>query len=145
MPAYWSRGESKPGGCLPSRSPDGIIRPNDKHKLGKRAMLFSRTIGTKLIFSALLLLGISTAQVHADAYPNRRISFIVAFTPGGGGATRGVRGPHGLESKLGQSVVVENRPGAGGNLAAGLVARANPAGSAFLLPTPGPAPNLSLH
>ena len=119
--------------------------PNDKDKLGERAMLFGRTIGSKRIFSALLLLGISTAQVRADTYPNRRISFIVAFAPGGVADTLARQVAHGLESKLGQSVVVENRPGAGGNLAAGLVARANPDGYAFLLTTTALAINLTLH
>jgi tripartite-type tricarboxylate transporter receptor subunit TctC len=118
---------------------------NDNEKLGERAMSFSRSIRHKVILSALLLLGISTAQSHADTYPSRRINFIVAFAPGGVADTLARQVAHGLEGKLGQSVVVENRPGAGGNLAAGLVARANPDGYTFLLTTTALAINLTLH
>lgn len=108
-------------------------------------MLFSRLVGHKLTLSALLLLGASTAQTHADTYPSRRITFMVAFAPGGVADTLARQVAHGLEGKLGQPVVVENRPGAGGNLAAGLVARVNPDGYTVLLTTTALAINLTLH
>ena len=108
-------------------------------------MSSSRSFGHKFILSAVLVLGISATQAQADTYPSRRINFIVAFAPGGVADTLARQVAHGLEGKLGQPVVVENRPGAGGNLAAGLVARANPDGYTFLLTTTALAINLTLH
>lgn len=108
-------------------------------------MSFSRFIGHRTILSMVLLLGVSAVQTHAQDYPSRRITFTVAFAPGGVADTLARQVAHGLESKLGQSVVVENRPGAGGNLAAGLIARANPDGYNFLLTTTALAINLTLH
>lgn len=99
----------------------------------------------KIYLSALLLLGLSASNAHAQDYPNRRITFFVAFAPGGVADTLARQVAHGLEAKLGQSVVVENHPGAGGNLAAGLVARSKPDGYTVLLTTTALAINLTLH
>lgn len=81
----------------------------------------------------------------ADEFPVRRITFSVAFAPGGVADTLARVVARGLETKLGQSVVVENHPGAGGNVAAGLVARATPDGYTYLVTTTGLAINLTLH
>jgi tripartite-type tricarboxylate transporter receptor subunit TctC len=108
-------------------------------------MSLCRSIGGTLVLSAVLLFGVSAAQAQTESYPSRRISFVVAFAPGGVADTLARQVAHGLEGKLGQNVVVENRPGAGGNLAAGLVARANPDGYTFLLTTTALAINLTLH
>jgi tripartite-type tricarboxylate transporter receptor subunit TctC len=81
----------------------------------------------------------------AATYPTRRITFVVAFAPGGVADTLARVVAHGLEAKLGQSVVVENHAGAGGNVGAGLVARAAPDGYTFLVTTTGLAINLTLN
>lgn len=70
---------------------------------------------------------------HAQNYPNRAIKLVVPFPPGGliDNAARLI-GPE-LSKELGQPVVIENKPGAGGNLGAAEVAKASPDGYTLLM------------
>jgi tripartite-type tricarboxylate transporter receptor subunit TctC len=70
---------------------------------------------------------------HADDYPSRPIKLIVGAPAGGTTDTiaRAIAGP--MAAALKQSVIVENRPGAGGNLAAENVAKATPDGYTLLV------------
>ena len=63
-------------------------------------------------------------SVHAATYPEKPIRLIVAFSPGGPTDVLARIVAQKLGDKLGQQVVVENRPGAGGNLASEIVAGA---------------------
>lgn len=74
-----------------------------------------------------------TSALHAQSYPNRAVTIMVPFAPGGSNdvIARIISEP--LRASLGQPVVVENRGGAGGNLGMGLVARAAPDGYTLLL------------
>jgi tripartite-type tricarboxylate transporter receptor subunit TctC len=67
-----------------------------------------------------------------EAYPNKPIRMLLGYPPGGGSdiIARLVAKP--LGDRLGQSVVVDNKPGAGGNIAAEMVARATPDGYTIL-------------
>jgi tripartite-type tricarboxylate transporter receptor subunit TctC len=78
------------------------------------------------------------AWAQEAPFPTRPIRLLVGFTPGGAtdGAARAVA-PR-LSELLGQSVVVENRPGAGGNIATEAAVRAAPDGHTILLGTIGP-------
>ena len=82
----------------------------------------------------IVLLGLTgIGSVNAQAYPNRAIKLIVPFPPGGliDNVARLIS-PE-LSKELGQAIVIENKPGAGGNLGATDVARAAPDGYTVLL------------
>jgi tripartite-type tricarboxylate transporter receptor subunit TctC len=67
------------------------------------------------------------------AFPSRPITVIVPNPPGGGTDFAARLFQEGLQAALGQPVVIENRPGANGNIAIGAVARAQPDGHTLLL------------
>jgi tripartite-type tricarboxylate transporter receptor subunit TctC len=81
---------------------------------------------------------------RADTYPQNKITMIVAFAPGGFADTMARLVAQGLSERLRQSVVVENRAGGGGNIAAALVARAAPDGYTLLATTTALAINETL-
>jgi tripartite-type tricarboxylate transporter receptor subunit TctC len=68
---------------------------------------------------------------RAASWPDRPLRWLVGFPPGGAPDLLTRLLARRLEPDLGQSIVVENRPGAGGNLAAAALARAAPDGSTF--------------
>jgi tripartite-type tricarboxylate transporter receptor subunit TctC len=72
-----------------------------------------------------------------DGYPTRPITMVVGFAPGGGTDTAARIIAKRLTENIGQSVVVENKPGAGGNIATDLVAKAPPDGYTILLASVG--------
>ena len=67
-------------------------------------------------------------QAHAQPYPAKQIRLIVANSAGGGADTSARIIAAGLSTALGRNVIVDNRPGAGGNLSAEIAARAAPDG-----------------
>lgn len=78
---------------------------------------------------ALTLSGIALAQT----WPERPIRLVVGFPPGGSGDFIARNMSDELQRLLGQQIIVDNRPGAGSNIAADIVARANPDGYTVLL------------
>jgi tripartite-type tricarboxylate transporter receptor subunit TctC len=80
-----------------------------------------------LFFAVIAIAGAS------QAFADRPIRFVVGFTPGGPSDILARALGERVAAGLGQQVVVENRPGAGGNLAAELVAKSAPDGHTWLL------------
>jgi tripartite-type tricarboxylate transporter receptor subunit TctC len=82
---------------------------------------------------AMLAATASTQAQNPSAYPDRPIRLIVAFVPGGATDTLARQISNDLKEALGQSIVVENRPGAGGYIAWSHVATSDPDGYTLLL------------
>ncbi len=85
------------------------------------------------------------AAAAADAYPAKPIRFVVAFPPGGGTDIIARSIAQKLAERIAQQVVVDNRPGAGGNIGTDIVAKSAPDGYTILMGSAGPlAINASL-
>jgi len=96
--------------------------------------------------AALLVAAVCAASgARADVYPSKPIRFVVAFPPGGGTDIIARSIAQKLSERLAQQVVVDNRPGAGGNIGTEIVAKSTPDGYTLLMGSAGPlAINASL-
>ena len=87
-------------------------------------------------FARIALLALAAAPAFAQqAWPNRPIRFILPFPPGGGTDIVGRVLAQRLSEELGQPVIPDNRPGAGGNIGAEVVAKAAPDGYTIVMCT----------
>ncbi|MES2563187.1 MAG: tripartite tricarboxylate transporter substrate binding protein [Pseudomonadota bacterium] len=93
-----------------------------------------RVIRARRAMCALLsgIAACSTTTVGAAEYPTRPIRYLVGFAPGGINDIMARIVGQKLTELWGQQVIVDNRPGAGGNVAAGLLARTNADGYTFM-------------
>jgi tripartite-type tricarboxylate transporter receptor subunit TctC len=106
-------------------------------RLPRRALTGAAT-GVLGALAAGLAARPALAQTPAPAWrPTRPLRLVIPFTPAGTTDLVGRLGAERLAERLGQSVIVENRPGAGGNVAADFVARAEPDGYTLLLTSIG--------
>ena len=96
-------------------------------------------------FTVFLCEGISAALAAQDAYPNKPIRMIVAVPPGGPADTLARLVSPRLTESLGQTVVIDNRPGANGIIAYETTARAAPDGYTFTAVAAGVVINASLY
>src|SRR5688572_27652255 len=72
---------------------------------------------------------------EGGSYPNRPIRMLVGFAPGGGTDTTARALTPKLSERLGQQVIVDNRPGAAGNIATEIITKAPPDGYTILMGT----------
>lgn len=100
------------------------------------------SLSKALLWALSLLVSASTV---AQEYPVRPIKLIVGFSPGGAADSVGRALAEGMSSRLGQPVVVENRAGANGNIAAEATARSPADGYTLYFPSVGHAVNVSLY
>ena len=89
------------------------------------------------MMAAFAMLALSSIGAAAQDYPTHNVTVLVPFTPGGGTDLIARTVASKLEKKLGQSFIVENRPGAGTTIAATATARATPDGYTLMQATSG--------
>lgn len=83
---------------------------------------------------------------RAQDYPTRPITIVVPYTPGGSTEIMARLVGQKLEERLGKSVIIENKPGAGTVIGSSLVAKSAPDGYTLMMATPTPmAINVTLH
>ncbi|MBP0621232.1 tripartite tricarboxylate transporter substrate binding protein [Cupriavidus consociatus] len=102
-------------------------------------------IGAAAILPQLLQPASAQAAESAATWPSRPITIVVTYPPGGGADLMARLIAPGLGRELGQSVVVENRPGAGGQIGAAYVAKAAPDGYTVMVDASSYAVNPSLY
>ena len=95
--------------------------------------------------ACLLLLLVGGQNSFAQDYPNKPIRLVVPFAAGGAPDVLARLTGAKLADRLGQAVVIENKLGAGGNLAYDMVAHSAPDGYTLLLASTGIATNVSLY
>jgi tripartite-type tricarboxylate transporter receptor subunit TctC len=103
------------------------------------------TLSRRSLLAAGALAALPARISRAQTYPSRPIRWIVGYTPGGTTdvLARLIADP--LGKRLGQQVVVENRPGAGNNIGTEIVVTAEPDGHTILLVNPANGINSSLY
>lgn len=106
--------------------------------------LFSR-VAAGAAMAVVALAGSSTALAQADAYPSKVITLVVTYPPGGGADVMARLIAPKMSETLGQTIVIDNRPGAGGQIGAGYVAKAKPDGYTLLFDASSFAANPALY
>ena len=103
-----------------------------------------RHVALGLAAAVAALARIPSALAQEATWPTRPIRLLLGFPPGGGSdiVARLIAKP--LGDRLGQGVVVDNKPGAGGNIAAEMAARATPDGYTLVLLPSGHASNAAM-
>ena len=86
---------------------------------------------------AVLVLGLATSVAGAAEYPVRTARIVVPYVPGGSTDILARLLAQKLTDALGQQFIVDNRPGAGGNIGAAIVAKSSPDGHSLLMATNG--------
>jgi tripartite-type tricarboxylate transporter receptor subunit TctC len=99
----------------------------------------------KILALAVLLAAPMIAESALAAYPDKPIKIVVGFTPGGTADSVGRILGIAMSSRLGQPIIVENRPGANGNLATDYVSHSAPDGYTIFFTSIGHAVNPSLY
>jgi tripartite-type tricarboxylate transporter receptor subunit TctC len=100
-------------------------------------------IAPLLTMAAVAMAGSNSA--FAQSYPNKPIRLVVGFTPGGGVDINARLFQPKLSEYLGQQIIVENRPGAGTNIANEYVAKSAPDGYTLLINTAALVINMALY
>jgi tripartite-type tricarboxylate transporter receptor subunit TctC len=100
---------------------------------------------SRLLFGCLCLSLIAVADALAAGYPDHPVRIVVGYPPGGSTDILARLFGQYLGEKLGQTFIVENKPGAGNNLGTEIAANAAPDGYTLFLVNPANAINASLY
>lgn len=103
----------------------------------------TRSLWRGALAAFALLTAMASTPAAAD-WPTKPITLVVPYPPGGPTDIVGRTVAKGLSEALGQTVIIDNRSGAGGNIGAELVAKSEPDGYTLLLATTAHAINMSL-
>ena len=101
-------------------------------------MLHKAVVAAGYAFTSIFITTLSSTAASQE-YPSRPLRIIVGFAASGGADIAARLVAHRLNEALGQNVIVENRPGAGGSIAAQHVANATPDGHTLLMIAAGSA------
>lgn len=123
--------------CIVRPAPPSAEREANMNPNRIRAITMALAVAT-----TVTAIELCHAQDGASAYPSRQITIVVPFAPGGGTDMLARMIGKRLESAWGRTVVIENRPGAGGVVGATAVARASADGYTLLL---GSGANLAVN
>jgi tripartite-type tricarboxylate transporter receptor subunit TctC len=102
---------------------------------------FYRTLSYKAMLAGLAMMGASLCGAEAKWPLEKPMTLVVPWPAGSSFDVVGRILAEGIHTKFGNTVVVENRTGASGNIGQAAVARAKPDGYTFIVTTPGPAAN----
>src|SRR5438128_6319291 len=102
------------------------VRPSRRHVMPSIALTFPRRAA--LVLAAASACGLPATAVLAQAWPAKPITLVVPFPPGGSSDVLARALTDKLTQSLGQTVIVESKPGAGATLGADYVAKAKPDG-----------------
>ena len=122
---------SNNGGRALSRGPRLPVRRPGFSVRRRRGRGFA--VRMKSRSGAVLILGLVLAAGAGAAFPTKPVRMLVGFAPGGGTDTAARAIGARLGERLGQTVVIDNRPGAAGNIATELTVNAVPDGHTILL------------
>lgn len=97
------------------------------------------TSSRRLALGLVTLLGIASivGSASAQTWPAKPIRFVVPFAAGGANDLMARAAAEGASAQLGQTIVIDNKPGAGGTLGSDIVAKATPDGYTFLISAAG--------
>ena len=116
-----------------------ILNPFFAHTLQRRALML--TVASVLGLS----LGLSSQNLYAQPYPSKPIKLIIPFNAGGALDIVGRLLASELSKQFNQNVIVENKAGAGGNIAASFVAKSDADGYTLLMGSTGNSVNKALY
>ncbi len=99
-------------------------------------MVMNKAFRCSLTIALILMLNLFPIPARSqDAYPNRPVRLVIPYAPGGGTDVMGRKFATKISPVLGRTMIVDNKPGAGGTLGTVEVSRSNPDGYTLLLGT----------
>src|SRR5713226_4900657 len=94
---------------------------------------FREMAGGRILAAAMLAIGLGTTTADAQTYPSKPIKVIVPYTPGSPVDVLARVVTQQVSARLGQSIVIDNRPGAGTTIGTKVAATAEPDGYTLLI------------